>query len=738
MLTATLTPNVQAQNRSVQSVPGKILVRWKSQRAPMVLSPGTNPARWQQSSLKSQLNTKLPGSSLKRVFAASGWSVVSVPAGQTAQQARATLAKALGAANVSLIGRRYATVTPNDPSYGTQWQWPKIKAPDAWNVGTGSRDVVVAILDSGIDLNHADIQANLWKNPKEIAGNGIDDDGNGYIDDVYGFNGITPGAAPQDTNGHGTHCVGLIGAVGNNGIGVTGANWNVKIMVLKFLGADGGGADDDAIACFEYAIKMKQQFGVNLRVISNSYAGPNDNIAFKAAYQAAESAGILQVCAAGNDGQNNDVTPQYPASYSTATNIAVAASDQNDALANFSNYGATSVDIAAPGVDIPSLLLGGGIINMSGTSMATPIVAGAAALLSSREPGLSASALKERLLTTADPIAGLKGVVKSGARLNMARALTPVSYELKGQVYRLSGTSRIPIPNATVSLSGRATTSILTANSGGYSFGNLPAGTYTLQVTLKGYTFDAATRTFPLPNGATRLTVDFAAKTAPSAFYTLFGTARDAAGVGQAGISIFSRISPATILAVTDSRGRYSIPDMAPGTYSLKATGRDFRWSAVPGSIAVPESAVNARAEVNFNGVLLDKAAPAISITTPAEGGVFAPGNQIASGTARDASGSKEIYFQLTKLVNFVPTYYDWTTRLWVNDRTASTILTRPLSGRDTRWSATLPGLSPASYSLRVWGRDVVGNVSAGEADAISSFSVVKASSSAPVSGGRS
>lgn len=749
MIVAGLHP-AGAQTRAAQSVPGELLVRWKSQRAPLVLAPGVSPARWQQSDLRSSLSARLPGARLKRVFAASGWSLVKVPAGQSAEQARAALAKSLGAANVSLNSIRHATRVPNDPSYGVQWHWPKIKAPDAWNKGTGTRDVVVAVLDSGVDLNHADLKANLWKNPREIENNGVDDDNNGYVDDVYGLNGIDPNSPPQDGNGHGTHVAGLIGAVGNNSTDVTGACWSVKIMTLRFLDDSGTGDGDDAaaIACLEYAIKMKQN-GVNLRAINHSYVGP-DNPPYKEAFQAAESAGILQICAAGN-GSNNidegsildtnkdgiDERERYPAFYRSSTNIAVGASTQSDSLAGFSNFGAQSVDLVAPGDGIASLRLGGGIFYESGTSMASPIVAGAAALVSSLEPSLSASALKSRLISTVDKVATLQGKVKSAGRLNLARAITPISYEIKGQVYRLDGAMRVPLAAAKVVLSGKAAASVMTDGNGRYSFSSLSPGAYGLAATLRGYTFNTANQTFPAASGTTS-TLDFQATSVPSTFYTLFGVARDAAGTPVAGVSIFLNTAPTSPLATTDAAGKYAIAGRSAGTYTLKASGGNFNWSATPGSIALPDSAREGRAEVNFRGVLIDKVAPAISISTPAEGATFAPGNQLASGTAGDATGNKEIYLELTRFLDFTPSYYNWTTRQWVSTASVATTLTRPVSGKTTNWSATLPSLSPANYSLRVWGRDTLGNVSRGEADAFSSFSVVKPAASAPASGGAS
>ncbi len=727
-----------AQSRAAQSVAGELLVRWKAQPAPLILAPTTDPGRWQQSALKSQLSARLPGSNVKKTFAASGWTLVKIPAGQSTETARAALIKTLGAGNVALNGIRHVARVPNDPSYSSQWQWPKIGAPDAWNNGAGTREVVVAVLDSGIDLNHADLKANLWTNTREIGGNGIDDDGNGYVDDVYGLNAVSPGAKPQDDFGHGTHCAGLIGAVGNNGTDVTGINWAVKIMALKFIGSDGDGTDDDAISCFEYAIKMKQS-GVNLKVISNSYAGTLDNPALASAYYAAEDAGILQVSAAGNGGGDNDAVPQYPASYSSNSSISVASSDSSDRLAATSNYGAQSVDLAAPGESILSLKLGGGTTYMSGTSMATPIVAGAAALISSLEPNLSASALKARLVSTVDKVAALNGLVASGGRLNLARGVTPISYALSGQVYYLKNGARVSLPTAKVVLSGKTAGTVTTDNNGKYLFSTLAPGTYTVTVTLKGYTFSAATQTFPLASGATGATLDFQATSVPSVYYTLFGVARDSLGAPVKGVSIYLNTALTTPLAVTDSNGKYSIPNLPQNTYTLKAIGGgDYKWYTTPNSVAVPEGAINGKAEVNFLGVLNDKIAPAITITSPAEGGVFAPGNQLALGTASDASGNKEIYLELSRYLNSTRTYYNWVTRQWFESASAGTTLTRAASGKNTKWSATLPGMAPANYSLRVWGKDTRGNVSRGEADAFSSFSVVKSSSSARSSAGSS
>ena len=319
---------------------------------------------------------------------------------------------------------RQIVLTANDPywSDGTLWGLRKIQADAAWNLSTGSATVVVADLDTGINYNHPDLAANVWRNPGEIAGNGIDDDHNGYIDDVFGIDTANNDRDPMDDHGHGTHTAGTIGAVGNNATGVVGVNWNVKILPCKFLKADGTGTDAGAIECFNYIVALKNK-GVNIRVSSNSWGGPRDlNAPFpqalKSAIDAAANVGILNVFAAGNVGTNNDVTPFDPASFDSAGIISVAASDSSDQRAGFSNYGAASVDLAAPGVSIFSTM-GTAYASSSGTSMAAPHVAGAAALLSGFNSTLTAIGIKTLLMDNVDKLSQWSGVVASGGRLNV-------------------------------------------------------------------------------------------------------------------------------------------------------------------------------------------------------------------------------------------------------------------------------------------------------------------------------
>lgn len=265
---------------------------------------------------------------------------------------------------------RRISITPNDPFFNNLWGLNNtgqdvpdygpgtadadIDTPEAWDINTGASNAVVADIDSGVDYTHADLAANMWLNPGEIAGNGIDDDGNGYVDDVHGIDRANYDTDPMDDNGHGTHTAGTMAAVGNNNLGVAGVNWQAKIMALKFINADGAGYDDAAITCIEYAIYEKLYHNVNVVALNASWGGPDDDQVLKDAIEDAGSAGILFCAAAGNDGINNDLTPSYPASYDLPNIIAVAASDHNDQLTAWSNYGATSVDLAAPGDSILS------------------------------------------------------------------------------------------------------------------------------------------------------------------------------------------------------------------------------------------------------------------------------------------------------------------------------------------------------------------------------------------------
>lgn len=310
-----------------------------------------------------------------------------------------------------------ATLTPNDASYSVLYGLTQTKTNEAWNLTTGSASVVVAVIDTGVQYTHPDLAANTWTNPSEIAGDSIDNDGNGYVDDVHGFDFVTADSDPSDQNGHGTHVAGTIGAVGNNSIGVVGVNHTVSIQALRVLNASGSGFTSDIIEAVNYAAAN----GAN--VINMSLGGPGYSSVFEAAIRDAGTAGVLVVVAAGNESANNNVTPSYPANYGLSNMISVAATDDEDQLASFSNYGASTVQLAAPGVSIASTYPTSSYAYLSGTSMASPHVAGAAALIKAANPELNAASLRALILDNGDPLGNLAGVVSTGKRLNVSAAV---------------------------------------------------------------------------------------------------------------------------------------------------------------------------------------------------------------------------------------------------------------------------------------------------------------------------
>ncbi len=293
-----------------------------------------------------------------------------------------------------------------------------IDAPEAWEKGTGSRKVLVAVIDTGIDRGHQDLRANMWTNPREIPNNGRDDDGNGYVDDVHGWDFHNNDNNPHDDNSHGTHCAGTIGAAGNNRLGVVGVNWEVSMVGIKFLGGSGFGYNSDAIKSINYATSIKAN------LTSNSWGGGGHSSSMKKAIDTAGTQGIAFVAAAGNHRANNDRSPSYPASFDSANVIAVGAHEHNGRITDFSCYGKNSVDLFAPGENILSTTPNNGYKSYRGTSMACPHVAGAYALISSIEPTWGMSQIKQALIDSVDPEAGLKEKCVSGGRLNVFRSLS--------------------------------------------------------------------------------------------------------------------------------------------------------------------------------------------------------------------------------------------------------------------------------------------------------------------------
>jgi len=322
-------------------------------------------------------------------------------------------------------------VLPSDPNFTDQWSLSNggqrggkvgadISATHAWHVTTGDDDIVIAVLDSGVDYTHTDLANNMWLRPATVPP--YVDDSAGTIQDLQGYNAVDNNADPMDDNGHGTHCAGIIGAEGGNDIGISGVNWKVRIMPVKFMNASGFGTTKDAVEAINYVIDRRSK-GVNVRVISASWGSTQKSRALEDIIKKAYDAGILFVAAAGNATTDNDRRPHYPSSYNVGNVISVAALDRNDQLASFSNYGAKSVAIAAPGVEMLSTWLDNQYEEKSGTSMATPVVAGVAGLVVANERRISVDDLRKRILGAVDKLDQLKNKVASGGRINAAKAL---------------------------------------------------------------------------------------------------------------------------------------------------------------------------------------------------------------------------------------------------------------------------------------------------------------------------
>lgn len=323
-------------------------------------------------------------------------------------------------------------VVPDDPSFSAQWALANtgqsvngiagtpgadIDATEAWAVTTGDPTPVIVVLDSGVDLDHPDLAPNIWTNPGDIGG---------CPAGTHGYNAVPnrPTCDPSDDNGHGTHVAGIVGAVGNDGAGIAGVDWHATILPVKFITAAGTGPNGKLLKALNWILQIVGE-GVNVRVVNDSgtWAKTAYSSTIAERLQQLSDAGILFVAAAGNTKVNIDTTPRYPCSYAVANEVCVTATDQNDALWKKSNYGTSTVDLAAPGVNIYSTLLQGGYGFMSGGSMAVPLVSGAAMLALAQDPTLTADALKSRLLNAVIPLPSLAGKVRTGGRLDLCFAL---------------------------------------------------------------------------------------------------------------------------------------------------------------------------------------------------------------------------------------------------------------------------------------------------------------------------
>lgn len=493
---------------------------------------------------------------------------------------------------------------PNDPSFNNLWGLNNtgqtggtldadIDAPQAWDTQTG-KQVLVGVIDTGVDYNHPDLTDNIWTNPGEIAGDGIDNDGNGYVDDIHGWDFVNNDGNPFDDNGHGTHVSGTIAGTGNNSTGVTGVSWSADIMGLKFLDASGSGNTFNAVKAVEYATKM----GVDLT--NNSWGGGGYSQALYDAIAAAGTAGQLFIAAAGNSASNTDVNISYPAGYNLNNIISVAATDHNDALAGFSNYGVTSVDLGAPGAGIYSTLPNNTYGTYSGTSMATPHVAGVASLIWSQYPGLTATQVKDKILGSVDPIAALDGKTVTGGRLNAFKALLePGKGAILGfkwndkDVDGIKDNNESGLADWQIYLDSNnngqldpGETSTTTDADGAYSLINLEPGTYNVAEVPQ----PEWQQTFPVGGihtvnlDANKIVEDINFGNRDTNFGVIKGTHwNDLDGdgikdIGEPGLkdqTIYidqnnnGVFEPAELSAQTDANGNYTFTDLAAGTYQV-------------------------------------------------------------------------------------------------------------------------------------------------------------------------
>ena len=483
VLACCLFLNGAGERGALAGSPGEILVK---------MAPGVSDREIEEVSARRswRATTTYPRLGVRRV---------QLPPGRSADEEIAALNRDPRVEYAEADAVIWENVRSNDPGLGAQWGLHQtgeeggtpdadIDAPEAWDVQAGDRSVVIAVIDSGIDLDHPDLRDNLFENHRERP-NGVDDDGNGYVDDLDGWDFLNDDPDPSDGRGHGTHVSGIAAAAGDNGIGVSGVAWTARVLPLKVLSdCCGSGQVSDAVEAILYAIDMRAD------VINASWSTEEPSRALRDAIDLAGRAGIVVVAAAGNRASDNDASPRYPASFDLSNVIAVSATDRNDRPAFFSNFGRRSVDVGAPGLDIVSTKPDGPVTfpfgpprpplsperygTMSGTSAAAPFVTGLVALVKSEFHHAGVREIRSRVLGGVDRLPALRTLTAAGGRINAARSLTMALGKISGRVSDAEGQ---PVPAAWVVLRNVRTFErmrTVTNHGGVYSFRDLAPGRY--------------------------------------------------------------------------------------------------------------------------------------------------------------------------------------------------------------------------------------------------------------------
>jgi len=485
-----------------------------------------------------------------------GLYAVDLHEGQPLTVAQSKLATLSGVKSVSLDTKLAPDAAPNDPNLAGQDWLRALGAPAAWGVSTGTGQTIVAVIDSGFDATHPDLAANLWTNPDEVPGNGRDDDGDGFVDDVHGVNFVTNSGDLTDALGHGTHVAGIIGAVGGNGIGGSGIDPRAKLMPLKFMGPDGG-LTSNAVRAVNYAVAH------GAKVVNESWGGGGYDAPLADAVARAAQAGVIVVSSAGNYAANNDATPFYPANYVTQFDnvVSVAAANAAGRLANYSNFGATTVTLAAPGDNVLSTLPGGRYGLLSGTSMAAPMVSGAVALLWDTHPDWTYRQVLAKLRSSVELDPSLAGKTVTGGRLNLAKLLDAPAAPLPSPVTPPVPPTppAVPTPPPTT-----ATPAVVSATFGGARAGQFDRVSATFAGPANPATFAAAIRVAG-PTGSIAVSAVIPVGGTNNARFTLmFSKNQSAGGVYTLSVGAYTTSASLNSLPVAPPASPPAVPPASP------------------------------------------------------------------------------------------------------------------------------------------------------------------------------